>query len=175
MFYNKWLFSAITTATTIIGTTVLYQDVMKNKSSPSSYSSFQASRLTIFIIILTAISLYLFFSIYSCWMNAKKDRDILRNYKPLSKKVKNMTSQQKKHRKQGNEALWRNKYLFCQYNGTKIISILSVLIAVFVVYPYTKKEKSLPMFILLVVLFLPLFFLTSAAFFLTLTSFHQFS
>lgn len=121
------------------------------------------------------IHVFVFFHLLVCWMNARKDQDILRNYKPLSKKVKNMTRQQKKHWKQGNDALWREKYLFCQYNGAKIVSILSVLIATFVVYPYAKKERSVLLFILLVVLLLPLIFLTSLAFFLTLSSFHQFS
>ena len=115
-----------------------------------------------FFSLLTIITIGMFVYVpITLVLCSKEDEKLLLHYKPSTKKVKDMTKQQKKYRKIRQGAKWRQKYYACRYTFVKVILFVSTIMSV-LLYPYAKKKKSMPIFVLLVVVCLPFFLMMSA-------------
>lgn len=143
---------------------LLYDDVMKDDADFPSATSQNQRFYGYFSATFIVLSLYILYSIYSCWAHYEEDRRVLRSYKISSKKVRDMSARQKARRRQGENALWRKEHLYCRYNPLKIIGVVATLVAIFVVRPRAKQKRDLTFFVLLCVLMLPAFFVVGVAF-----------
>ena len=114
---------------------------------------------TMFITVFIGMTLYLLISIYLCHRNAK-DVDVLKTYKPSSKKVKDMTKQQKQYRKRGQDAKFRQHFYTCGYWQLKMILLVSATFA-YLLYPYAKEKKTIGYFVALWIVSIPVLLFSS--------------
>lgn len=147
---------------------LLYDDVMTGADPWDGTPPASSQKIFgLFGATFLILSLYIAFSVYSCWVHGKEDQRVLRSHRRSPKKVKDMSARQKARRRQGEDALWRKEHMFCRYNALKVIGVVSTLVAVLVVYPYAKKTRDMSVFVLLSVLMLPVFSVVGVAFVMT--------
>jgi hypothetical protein len=143
-------------------TNMLYRDVFKQQKPINGDPNTNVVYFST-MIVSGVIVLYMFLSPFVC-MRHKQDIQIIKKYKPLTKKVKDMTPKQKQYRKTGETAKERYWMYSCDPKTTffKLWFFVSTLMAL-VLYPYTKKKQNVPLFVLLLIALTPLFIVVSGA------------
>lgn len=145
---------------------LLYQDVMKNKDTRGKEPLQNNDRLyrnyytAIFLLLM--FFLYIVFSLFACAYYSVKDMQLVRTYRPLNKKVKEMSSLQKKNYYDFKHAKTRMTLYGCGpwRAALKVWTLVSSVLAFFL-YPYTKEKKQIALFIFLVILMTPMIIIFS--------------
>lgn len=147
---------------------ILYRDIIKNQGQNDIKSMKKNKQVMTYVyayvVFLFIFLIWLLFSFVKCFSSYVSNSSIIKKYKPVSpnKKVKDMTSQQKKRRKQYLHATRTNSFYLCdpKWFGVKIWTMISTIIAVFI-HNYARKNGTIGMFMLMSVLLTPLFILIS--------------
>ena len=168
--YQRWeVYVFLVLATTLYGflMSLVYKDVMEDDQTGREriQRSYRISTLyqgSLFILLL--VMLYFIVSLLVCAYYYQRDMQTIRAYRSTTKKVKDMSTNQKKRYRDHQHASNRMKWYSCSpvWSAAKIGTLLSSVAAYFL-YPHTKKEKSKPLFALLAVLLTPVIFLISAS------------
>lgn len=165
--WEVWLFLFIAALLYIFLMTLVYKDVMKDDST--GVNKIQNNRqLDIFfrssLVILLFATVYVVYTLFACAYHYNRDLQTLHTFKTIHKKVKDMTTVERKRHYQHQHAKNRLKWYACGplSRNIKIITILSTIAALFL-RPYVKEKKTTSLFILLAILLTPVLFMFSAS------------
>lgn len=157
MEWKDWKVFAALLLIPIVGvqTIWLYNDIVRSHKPSVDKKNIVALQLyTNFIVVLVLISLYLLYSMYTCYTHPN-DEKLIRTYRPIAKKVKDMTKQEKIYRKTRQDAKFRNKFFLCGHRNIKLLLFASALLSA-ILHPYAKKSGTISWFILLLIVSMPL-------------------